>query len=409
MIPKICYLLFYFFLSLVVGSPVALQARAPPSLGITKQTIQSGGRNPWTAFGSVLTLEENAKISKEQLAGIVKAAYGEMSTLEPDVAKRPNVMTALQVGNEVILSSNMKGGGGVYVYNMQEQPLENKKNPNEDVVENGYGAFTDVLEKNAREVKDVLDSLRETSRNLQNSQQSSTQQSNGKQPAQPSNNGQGNRNGQKGSARKSPNDLSQELKGSRQTSFQHKNDANCGEVMASIRYNAVHKNGKLKNLTPKPMVVAWSESEKNGKMVGSIRAPCEKGQTLDGNSDLCGLSWGCGAFTGAQGMNWDVVATNTKPTEVTDAKFPKFQSKAVDLPAPTIKKKTNNNNGGGRNTNSNQPAAAPNQPAPKQPAPKQQPAQQPAPKADPKPAGAPASAPKTDPKKPGKKGGGKKT
>ncbi|KAI9035711.1 uncharacterized protein KD926_002962 [Aspergillus affinis] len=383
MIPKVCYLLFAFFLSLVVASPVALEQRTPaPSLGLKKQTIQSGTRQPWTAFGSYLTFDKNAKIEKEHLAGLAKAAYEEMYNIEPNKRDLPNVMTAIKVDNEVFLSSNMKGGGGVYIYNMQEQPLANKPNKDEDVVENGYGAFTDVLQQNAPDVKDALDALRKKSRELDHK----NPQSNSQQPSRTSNNGgKANQNDGKSSSRTDPGKTSQELKSNRQTTFQHKNDANCGEVMASLRYRMVHKTETLKNKKPQPTIVAWSVQ--NG--VGKIRAPCEQGHTLD-DDDACGLSWGCGAFTGPQGMNFNVVPAKTKAIDVADKAFPQFKSAQADLPSPTIKKTTRppqNNNG--------QPGPATKPKNPKQPAqPPKQPAQ-------------PPKDTKKDPKKDTKKGGRK--
>ncbi|KAI9034760.1 uncharacterized protein KD926_005697 [Aspergillus affinis] len=408
MIPKVCYLLFYFFLSLVVASPVALQVRDDtPKQLVIKQTIKSGTSKDWTVFGSYLTFDKDAKIEPGHLVGIVKKAYDQMvSTANTVESKKnlPNVMTAIQVGNEIFLSSNMKGGGGHYIYNMQEQPLPNKGQA-EDVVEDGYGAFAEVLQNNAPDVKAALDDLRRKSRELdhKNPQPNSQNPSGTKGSHGKGSHTNSQHSSRKGFSKTDPNEASQELKHNRQTTFQHKNDANCGEVMASIRYRNVHKGQteQLRKKNPKPVVVAWSVMP--GKP-GTIREPCEKGRTLDGEG-ACGLSWGCGAFVGPQGMDFDVVDRKTKAIEV-DANFPKFTVHEAELPKPTIKQQTTkpdqsssnrNNNKNNKNNNNGQSGSTSKPPAtkPKDDTPKKPPTQPPAKKPD----------TKNDPKK--KKKGGK--
>ncbi|THC87296.1 hypothetical protein EYZ11_013257 [Aspergillus tanneri] len=266
MIPKSLYLPAYLFAALAAALPQGSSSsgpQSPASLGITKQEITTGGRKPATVFGSVVKFDDNVDITKPQLVGMAQAAYQEMISLwKSELAERPPVMTALKVGNEVILSSSMKGGA-TYIYQSQELINDDKKGK-DDKVEKGFGAFTNVLKQNAPDVMEALDKCREESRRLEgiknkdqsgNGESGSSSNPNTGQGAWSTVGGQkGKGKDQNGSKKGTP-----KVKNNKDTTYQHRRDGVCGEVLASLRYRMEHSgpNNRLDKKDPQPVVVAW--------------------------------------------------------------------------------------------------------------------------------------------------------
>ncbi|OGM41707.1 hypothetical protein ABOM_009906 [Aspergillus bombycis] len=369
MLPKICYFLFYLFLTLVAATPVALEDRAPKpapspvSLGLKVQTIDDlnkpakGKKNPFVEYSSILSFKDGSKITNDHVVGLAKAAWMEMYNMHLEANKKkvnkatlPTVMSAMKVGNEVYLASSMKGGGGRYIYVAREETDDGKttdkgkdtdkgkktdkgkdadkgkktdkgkdadkgkktdkgkdsdkgKKTDKDKAEDKYGEFTSVLKDNA---EDVMQALKDVSTQSQGHK-----------------NGQGAANSNGG------------------TVTQHRTQAGCGEVMVSLEYRLEHKHDKLRKTQyeqdkkkHKPTIVAW-EGLQNGKLInggGKIKAPCGKvPETQD--DDACGENWGCAAFTGPPGMDFEVISA-ASPKDPSAEDFPTFTHKNVVFPTP---------------------------------------------------------------------------
>ncbi|KAE8378063.1 hypothetical protein BDV26DRAFT_292541 [Aspergillus bertholletiae] len=332
MLPKICYFLFYLFAALVGATPIDLEARAPTPppttpvpLGITKQTIK-GGKGDFTEYTSIVRFKKGTKLTEEQIVGLAEAAWEEMLSDHTQKGKKkfngnkiPRVMSALQVGDEVYLASSMKGGGGdSYIYTEKEtQKVDEKKPkkadekkpngsgsknvkdkkkqpqtpaPKTPVPEDEFAEFTNVLKNNA---KDVMQALKEVSIDSKDHK---------KQKEQPA--------------------------GKPYTLDQHRVSASCGEVMASLLYRLENKNKDLRKTKvdkQKPKIVAWSRVNQDGKLMekGSIMNPCGSPSNTDAqNAAACGENWGCKAFTGPAGMDFDVIKKSVKAKPPNTQGFP---------------------------------------------------------------------------------------
>ncbi|KAE8389452.1 hypothetical protein BDV23DRAFT_184361 [Aspergillus alliaceus] len=116
---------------------------------------------------------------------------------------------------------------------------------------------------------------------------------------------------------------------------QHRFNANCGETMVSLAYRMTHKEtDKMRRLKPKSKIVAWEKAGAKGK----IKPPCEysKGNKEE---DKCGYGWGCGAFTGKEGMDFDVTSEVKKDMiSLSDPKFPKFEQHPVEFPRSRLRR-----------------------------------------------------------------------
>ena len=356
MLPKICYFLFYLFLSLVAATPVALDARAPKpapkpvSLGLKVQKIDDlnkpakAKKSSFVEYSSILTFKDGSKITNDHVVGLAKAAWLEMYNMhlkenkdKVNKATLPTVMSAMKVGNDVYLASSMKGGGGRYIYVAREdadkgetdkgkttdkgkdadkgkktdkgkdtdkgKKTDKGKDADKDKAEDKYGEFTSVLKDNAEDVMEALKAV-------------STQS-------------QGHKGG-KGAANSNGG-----------TVAQHRTQASCGEVMVSLEYRLDHKHDKLRKTTyeqnkvkHKPAVVAW-EGLQNGKLMkggGKIKPPCGKDVDVQ-DDDYCGENWGCAAFTGPPGMDFEVIAA-ANPKDPSAEDFPAFTHKNVNFPTP---------------------------------------------------------------------------
>jgi hypothetical protein len=108
-----------------------------PNLGITRDNPdgspdkKTGG--PPTIFSSKLTFHKHQDVWKDFLqedekkfAQIAKDAWWQMNKLwieeDTHTRLRPLVMTALAVGNEIYLSSSMKGGAFIYTTTNDDNP-----------------------------------------------------------------------------------------------------------------------------------------------------------------------------------------------------------------------------------------------------------------------------------------------
>ncbi|KAB8222336.1 hypothetical protein BDV33DRAFT_201590 [Aspergillus novoparasiticus] len=359
MLPKICYFLFYLFLTLVAATPVALEERAPkpaPSdlLGIKLQEINdvnkpaNADKSQFIEYSSILTFTDGSKITNDHIVGLAKAAWEEMYVKHmakyKNKATVPGVMSAMKVGNEVHLASSMKGGGSRYIYVAREENLKpdsgkktpgtdkkpgsdkknpadkknpgsDKKTPTDSPAEN-QGVFTSVLKENAKDVMEALIDVSKQSQGHKNGKTAAVEQA-----ASGSANGQGSKNTKGG---KPPSDP---------TIIQHRTSASCGEVMVSLEYRLAHKQDTLRKKTPKPKIVAWVGDKETGNK-GKILDPCGKSKNpKKQDDDACGENWGCAAFTGPAGMDFDVIPS-AKPIDPSTKGFPKFTHRNVDFPTP---------------------------------------------------------------------------
>ena len=89
------------------------------------------------------------------------------------------------------------------------------------------------------------------------------------------------------------------------TNVQHKNDASCGELMASYTYLLKNSNKGLRHKHPKPQVIAW----------------IYRGQDEDKAWDPCGneRGWGCDLFCSQ--MGFETIPASTKEADT----FPKIK------------------------------------------------------------------------------------
>ncbi|KAF5864130.1 hypothetical protein ETB97_008536 [Aspergillus alliaceus] len=340
MLPKLCYLLFFLFLGLVAANPMSLEERGlkkPPTegakgkepektktVGIQKFEIKnpndSKSKAKFLVFGSRITFtdtKEAKSITDGHIVGLAQAAFKEMtSTKIPSKVKMPTVMSALQVGNEVFLASSMTGGWGTYIYTAFEgqRPVPPT---GQNTGAEAYGEFTNVLTENAPDVRDALQAC-----SIKAVDQHGKRDWELTNTTEASITGQGLMNTKQSGESLLP-------RGPDENIIQHRFNANCGEIMASLAYRMTHnkKTDKLRHLTPKPKIVAWEKT----KVGENIKPPCEH---KDGNKeeDKCGEGWGCGAFTGKAGMDFEVIKPEVKPIDVNDAAFPKFKVHAVDFP-----------------------------------------------------------------------------
>ncbi|KAE8391580.1 hypothetical protein BDV23DRAFT_182394 [Aspergillus alliaceus] len=324
MLPKICYFLFYLFAALVGATPIDLEARAPPPppttpvpLGITKQAVK-GGKGDFIQYKSIVKFKKGTKLSDEQIVGLAEAAWDEMLSDHTKKGKKPfngnqmpRVMSALQVGDEVYLASSMKGGGGdSYIYTEKETKKVDEKKPNgsgsknvkdkkkqpqtpapkSPAPEDEFAEFTNVLKSHA---KDVMQALKEVSIDSQDHK---------KQKEQPA--------------------------GDEYTLDQHRTSASCGEVMASLLYRLENTSKDLRKTKvdkQKPKIVAWTRVDQSGKLMkkGNIMNPCgNKSNTDKQNEAACGENWGCKAFTGPAGMDFDIIEKSVKPETPGSQGFP---------------------------------------------------------------------------------------
>ncbi|KAB8257602.1 hypothetical protein BDV32DRAFT_152190 [Aspergillus pseudonomiae] len=404
LLPKLCYL-FLFFLGLVATSPVALEERSlldprAPNLDeiVEKQEIEnvnhgeSERTKTFRVYRSVVTFKDGNQVQDKHIVGLAKAGWDKMNALfekelEEEDAKdkenhkkdknskkkknlnkgdRPHVMTAMKVGNKVYLASSIKGGKGNYIY----QTFEGDDQYN--------GEFTTVLD-NAR-AGDVKEALMAVSAESQDTVKKTTDKDKQTDPkkdkhtapqvgkmtsGEPS--AAGSSSGQGVTNRRRP--------AKNPTIYQHTNNAGCGEVMASIEYHmTAESDHKLKGKSPKPKIVAWEGEDKKGEpyknefngqitdeMTGQMKEPCGKEHENDG----CGEGWGCKAFTGQKGMNFDVIKSVKKLTdkhimlprandfpEIVDIAYPKFPApEKYKLPEPETKGTDKTGSRGGRGGN----------------------------------------------------------
>ncbi|KAF5856228.1 hypothetical protein ETB97_007681 [Aspergillus alliaceus] len=287
----------------------------------------SKNKAKFLVFGSRITFTNPKEaIEAEHIVGLAQAAFKEMtSTKIPITFKMPTVMSALQVGNEVFLASSMTGGWGTYIYTAFEgkRPVPPSS---ENTGAEAYGEFTNVLTENAADVRDALQAC-----SIKAVDQHGKRDWELTNTTEASITGQGLMNTKQSGESLLP-------RGPDENIIQHRFNANCGEIMASLAYRMTHnkKTDKLRHLMPNPKIVAWEKTKKGGK----IKPPCEH---KDGNKeeDKCGEGWGCGAFTGEVGMNFTVIKPEVKPIDVNDVAFPKFKVDTIDFPKlQKSKKKT---------------------------------------------------------------------
>lgn len=191
-------------------------------------------------------------ISNEQIVAVAHKAGEEMrETWNREIKphRRPSVMTALQVGEQIYLASSMKGEYSfIYEYKIKDK---NGKT--------GNGQFRNSVPS---EIKDALEEARCEA-------------------------------GDESPAR---------------TNVQHKNDASCGELMASYTYLLKNGNIGLRNKQPKPRTIAWLYTKGTDNEVDKAWDPCGGGDE----------TWGCDLFCSQ--MGFETISASTKEAET----FPKI-------------------------------------------------------------------------------------
>lgn len=189
-------------------------------------------------WSSIITLEKEP--DEGELVAIAHKASQEMQVTIGGAPKKkhPTVMTALQVGKEVYLASSATG---------DYSPIyEDRQNSREK-----YPGSGNLRSSVPAEIKEALEESKE-SNNKDTSRQN----------------------------------------------IQHKNDASCGEAMASYTYLVNNNMKGLKGKTnPKPKSIAWRHTAKNDEAYD----PCGKG-----DKD----AWGCDAL--CDKMGFTVVDVETK-------------------------------------------------------------------------------------------------
>ena len=179
-----------------------------PSLDVKRDMSiagTKGQKDEQFLWSSIITVdkENDAKeaISDEQIVAVAHKASEEMrGTWTKDIKedRRPSVMTALRVGEQIYLASSIKGDYSfIYEYN------KNGKNG-----KNGNGEIRNSVPS---EIKDALEEAK--------------CEAGGENPAR--------------------------------TNVQHKHDASCGELMASYTYLLKNSNRELRHKQPKPQIIAW--------------------------------------------------------------------------------------------------------------------------------------------------------
>lgn len=158
-------------------------------------------------------------------------------------------MTALRVGEQIYLASSMKGDYSfIYEYKIQDK--------------NGKSGNGQISNSVPSEIKDALEEARCEA-------------------------------GDENPAR---------------TNVQHKNDASCGELMASYTYLLKNNNIGLRNKQPKPRTIAWLYTKGNDNEVDKPWDPCGGGDE----------TWGCDLFCSQ--MGFETISASTKEAET----FPKI-------------------------------------------------------------------------------------
>lgn len=223
---------FYAILPLLTSLVLAgeLQIKQDTSVSATKG--HKDGQYVWT---SIADLEKKDKISDGELMKIAHEASLEMRSSWDSApkAKRPSVMTVMEIDNQLYMASSMKGDYS-FIY-------EYKTN-------NGGGHTADgtVRKSVPKEIAEAL-----------------------------------------GNAKS----------GSNRNNVQHKNDASCGELMASYTYLLKNSGQSLKSKKPKRTIAWLHTTDREGKTV------------TDKAWDPCGTddkeSWGCDMFCNK--MNFDPV------------------------------------------------------------------------------------------------------
>lgn len=251
------WILLFLIVGLVFADDTANECEDKrPSLDVKRDMSVAGtpgkGDNQFL-WSSIVTMgkENDAKdaISDEQIVAVAHKASEEMRetwTKGIKPGRRPSVMTALRVGEEIYLASSIKGDYS-FIYE------NNKQGKNEH---NGNGEIRNSV---PNEIKDALEEAR--------------CQAGDETPAR--------------------------------TNVQHKNDASCGELMASYTYLLKNSNKGLRHKQPKPQVIAWLYREE---------------QNEDKAWDPCGneQGWGCDLFCSQMGFK--TISASTKEAE----NFPKI-------------------------------------------------------------------------------------
>ena len=251
------WILLFLIIGLVFADDTANECEDKrPSLDVKRDMSiagKPGQEDQQFLWSSIVTVgkENDAKeaISDEQIVAVAHKASEEMRetwTQGINLDRRPSVMTALRVGDQIYLASSIRGDYSlIYEYNMKGK--------------NGKNGKGEIRNSVPSEIKDALEEAR--------------CEANDESPAR--------------------------------TNVQHKNDASCGELMASYTYLLKNSNKGLRHKQPKPQVIAWLYREE---------------QNEDKAWDPCGneKGWGCDLFCSQ--MGFETISASTKEAET----FPKI-------------------------------------------------------------------------------------
>lgn len=282
MLPKLFFTLLYLVIGLVYASNVTeqvkrndehpqhpLEIRQDMSVAVPEY----GNQNLWSGFA---TFAQDVKLEKEYIAAFAQKASKLMredwDKRKIGSDKRPSIMTALQVDNQIFFASSMKSKSGTpFIYKEKTTLKGNSQNPKAD------GSINDYVPG------ELKSALKEVQKN--------------------------------GPSRNEPNQ-------------QHRFDASCGEVMSTYAWLLKHGGPKgtgLKNRKPQPNIVSWQYTAK-GKY-DELYDPCGEPPKEEGKDGV----WGCNRL--CQEMGYNVIPTDTTLAE--DKDLPKLAKEMEQQPLST--------------------------------------------------------------------------
>lgn len=211
-------------LPLLVSLALAGDLNVKRDMSVAATKGYKDGQFVWT---SIVDLEKKEKVLPEEMVKIAHEASKEMQADFGSVpeAKQPSIMTAMEIDNRIYLASSMKGDYS-FIYDFKTKDKGGKV---------GNGSIRKGVPK---EIADALGDAQSTG------------------------------------------------SGEDRNNVQHKNDASCGELMASYTYLLKNSGQSLKNKKPK-QTIAWLYTKtKDGKSVQQAHNPCGTKEN----------AWGCDLF-----------------------------------------------------------------------------------------------------------------
>lgn len=260
---------FYTILPLLVSLALAGDLNVKRDMSVAATEGYKDGQYVWT---SILDLEKKEKATDEEMVKIVHDGSKEMrESWDSSIPKnkQPSIMTAMEIDNQIYMASSMKGDYS-FIYEYKTKDKGGKV---------GDGTIRKGVPK---EIADALKDAQST-----------------------------------GSSEDRNN-------------VQHRNDASCGELMASYTYLLKNHGQSLKNKKPK-RTIAWLYTKSSeGKEVEEAWNPCGTDQKD---------AWGCDTF--CHHMGFDTIDVKTEEA----CELPKIaKTEQQQLMTPELREQLNQMN-----------------------------------------------------------------